>query len=88
MENSNENKNKHISVATKCNITLNFPALDIPRSIGRKAEFQNNFSYSVPYHIGNKRTPHYDVWSTPPRALNIGAVRITALAPTHAHQKV
>ena len=36
--NSNENKNtnKHISVAAKCNITLNFPALDIPRSIGRK----------------------------------------------------
>ena len=36
--NSNENKNtdKHISVAGKCNITLNFPALDIPRSIGRK----------------------------------------------------
>ena len=33
--NSNENKNtnKHISV----NIALNFPALDIPRSIGRKA---------------------------------------------------
>ena len=32
--NSNENKNtnKHISV----NITLNFPTLDIPRSIGRK----------------------------------------------------
>ena len=37
--NSNENKNtnKHISVAAKCNITLNFPALDIPHSIGRKA---------------------------------------------------
>ena len=38
--NSNENKNtnKHISFATKCNITLNFPALDIPPcSIGRKA---------------------------------------------------
>ena len=37
---SNENKNitKHISVAAKYNITLNFPALDIPRSIGRKAE--------------------------------------------------
>ena len=37
--NSNENKNtnKHISVAVKCNITLNCPALDIPRSIGRKA---------------------------------------------------
>ena len=34
---SNENTNKHISVAVKCNITLNFPALDIPRSIGRKA---------------------------------------------------
>ena len=30
-------KNKHISVAAKRNITLNFPALDIPRSIGRKA---------------------------------------------------
>ena len=38
-ENYNENKNtnKHISVAVKCNITLNFPTLDIPRSIGRKA---------------------------------------------------
>ena len=37
--NSNKNKdtNKHISVAAKCNITLNFPALNIPRSIGRKA---------------------------------------------------
>ena len=37
--NSNESKNtdKHISAAAKCNITLNFPALDIPRSIGRKA---------------------------------------------------
>ena len=37
--NSNENKNtnKHISVAPKCDITLNFPVLDIPRSIGRKA---------------------------------------------------
>ena len=35
--NSNENKNKHMSVASKCNITLNYPALDIPRSIGRKA---------------------------------------------------
>ena len=37
--NSNENKNtnKHISVAAKCNITLNFPALDIPGSIGRNA---------------------------------------------------
>ena len=37
-ENSNENKNtnKHISVAVKCNITLNFPTLDIPHSIGRK----------------------------------------------------
>ena len=36
--NSNENKNtnKHISVAAKCNITLNFPTLDIPSSIGRK----------------------------------------------------
>ena len=37
--NSNENKNtnKHISVAAKCNITLNFPTLDIPCSISRKA---------------------------------------------------
>ena len=37
--NSNENKNtnKHISAAAKSNITLNFSALDIPRSIGRKA---------------------------------------------------
>ena len=37
--NSNENKNtnKHISVAAKCNNTLNFPALDIPSSNGRKA---------------------------------------------------
>ena len=39
--NSNENKNininKHISVDVKCNITLNFPTLDIPCSIGRKA---------------------------------------------------
>ena len=37
--NSNENKdtNQHISVAAKCNITLNFPTLDIPCSIGRKA---------------------------------------------------
>ena len=37
--NSNENKNtnKHISVAAKYNITLYFPALDIPPSIGRKA---------------------------------------------------
>ena len=39
--NSNESKNKHISVAAKCNITLNFPALDIPRSIGRKAGISN-----------------------------------------------
>ena len=39
VENSNENKNtnKYISVAAKCNITLNFTALDIPRSIGRRA---------------------------------------------------
>ena len=36
-ENKNTNTNKHISVAAKCNITLNFPALDIPRSIGGKA---------------------------------------------------
>ena len=35
--NKNTNTNKHILVAAKCNITLNFPALDIPRSIGRKA---------------------------------------------------
>ena len=35
--NENINTNKHISVAAKCNITLNFPALDIPCSIGRKA---------------------------------------------------
>ena len=27
----------NISVAVKCNITLNFPTLDIPHSIGRKA---------------------------------------------------
>ena len=35
--NSNENKNtnKHMSVAAKCNMTLNFPTLDIPRLIGR-----------------------------------------------------
>ena len=33
----NSNENKNISVAAKCNITLNFPALDIPHSIGRKA---------------------------------------------------
>ena len=32
----NSNENKHISVVVKCNIALNFPALDIPRSIGRK----------------------------------------------------
>ena len=36
-EKKNTNTNKRISVAMKCNITLNFPALDIPRSIGRKA---------------------------------------------------
>ena len=35
--NSNENTNKHVSVAAKCNISWNFPALDILRSIGRKA---------------------------------------------------
>ena len=35
-----------------------------------------------------KRTPHYDVRSAPPRGLNIGTVRITALAPARAHQKV
>ena len=37
--NSNENKNtnKYISSAAKCNITLNFPAPDIPHSIGREA---------------------------------------------------
>ena len=29
-------KSKSISDTTKCNITLNFPALDFPRSIGRK----------------------------------------------------
>ena len=34
--------------------------------------------------LANKRTPHYDVRSAPPRALNIGTVRIT----TRAHQKV
>ena len=38
--------------------------------------------------VAIKRTPHYDVWSAPPRALNIGAVRITALAPAPPHQKV
>ena len=34
--NKNKNTNKRISVAAKCNITLNFPSLDIHRSIGRK----------------------------------------------------
>ena len=38
--------------------------------------------------VAIKRTPHYDVWSAPPRALNIGAVQITALAPAPPHQKV
>ena len=33
--NSNQNKPQLLRVTT--NITLNFPALDIPRSIGRKA---------------------------------------------------
>ena len=43
MGNSNENNNtnKHISVAAKCNITLNFPSLDIHRSVGRKAGISN-----------------------------------------------
>ena len=27
---------KNISLATKCNISLNFPDLDLPRSIGGK----------------------------------------------------
>ena len=51
--NENKNTNKPISVAAKCNITLNFSALDIPHSIGsiERWEFQNNFSCSVPYHI-------------------------------------
>ena len=36
--NSNENRwDKCISFAVKCNNTLNFSALDIPHSIGRKA---------------------------------------------------
>jgi hypothetical protein len=42
----NSNENKHISVAMKCNITLNFPALEVPRS-----KFKINFSCSIPYHI-------------------------------------
>ena len=33
---SNENKNLYISVTDKYNITLNFPTLDFPPSIGRK----------------------------------------------------
>ena len=39
--NSNENTNKNISVAGKYNITMNFPTLDIPCSIGRKAGYPN-----------------------------------------------
>ena len=35
-ENSNENKNLYILVTDKYNITLNFPTLDFPPSIGRK----------------------------------------------------
>ena len=46
------------------------------------------FFYSAKLLLAIKRTPHYDVWSAPPRALNIGAVRITALAPAPPHQKV
>ena len=38
---SNENTKKYISVAGKYNITLNFPTLDIPCSIGRKAGYPN-----------------------------------------------
>ena len=41
--NSNESTYKNISVALagKYNITLNFPTLDIPCSIGRKAGYPN-----------------------------------------------
>ena len=52
-ENKNTNTNKHISFATKCDISLNFPALNIPCyvQLAERREFQNNFSCSVPYHI-------------------------------------
>ena len=41
--NANKNTNKHISVVAKCNITLNFPALDIPGSIGRMVGISKYF---------------------------------------------
>ena len=43
----NSNENKHISVAVKCNITLNSFLIQL----AERREFQNNFSCSVPYHI-------------------------------------
>ena len=52
-ENSNKykNRNKHISVVAKCNITFNFSILDIPRSISRKMEIsKKKFLFRTPYH--------------------------------------
>ena len=46
------------------------------------------YDYTKIASLAIKRTPHYDVRSAPPRALNIGTVRITALAPARAHKKI
>ena len=50
--NSNEKKNTSQLLAAKCHITLNFPALDIPRSNGRKQKGGNfKITFPVPYPI-------------------------------------
>ena len=49
-KNENKNTNKHILVAGKCNIILNFPNLDISCSTVRKAEFKKK-SFSIIIHI-------------------------------------
>ena len=48
--NENRNTNKHISVARKCNITLNFPALDITCSNWRKGRYFQ-IIFPVPHPI-------------------------------------
>ena len=57
-ENSNKykNRNKHISVVAKCNITFNFSILDIPHSISRKMEISKK-KIPVPYTLSYLYNP-------------------------------
>ena len=49
--------NKHILFAGKFNITLNFPALDIPHSIGRKAGISKKLCLFQPNPIDPRFMP-------------------------------